>query len=132
MKLVNEEELIDEYTELYFEIKNEERYENIYNCRCRRRYNRKREKYNCYCKESKAILEYKRRRLKHISNTCFNRLESIIPSYYIEEIIRSKKGRDSIIKSYDKYITKNIEDCIDCDLMDCKNIAPIIYSYAKT
>jgi hypothetical protein len=41
MELVNEVELLDEYTELYFEIKYEERDDNIYNCRCRRSYNRK-------------------------------------------------------------------------------------------
>lgn len=127
-----EPELLDEYTDIYFDLKQVDsdpfyNHYSFYNCciRNRRRYPNQ----ICDCKLREKRIDSQRKRMKHIQKICFNHLDSIIPPYFLTAISRSPKGRKEISKAYTKHIIRQIEESIDCDLMDCKNIARIICSY---
>jgi hypothetical protein len=135
-----ESELLDTYTEYYFILKersdinnisyyykNRNKYRYPYKCNCERRY-----PYRCTCiSPDERYYNDINIQLKHISQVCFNKRESIIPFYYINRIINTKEYQRVLKKHYSFMVRSTIEDCIDCYLMDCKNIASIIFSYSN-
>jgi len=134
-----ESDLIDKYTELYFELKEIQREEYIgidfiRNSRRNRsrwdyRHSRIRKLERLH---KRTIRLQKEEQLECIRRRCFNKRDSIIPPYYIQLLTVSEPdGYKACQSSYDKHITRVISDAIDCDLMDCNNISKLIYSYTK-
>jgi len=106
-----EQNILDEYTEYYFILKEKQNTDYYY-----------------YYHNHKMIdkLLYS---LNYLSSICFNKRDRIIPPYFINKITKNKKCFSIIEKQYTKYIQSIIAKQIDCHLMDTKNIANIIYNY---
>lgn len=130
-----ESRLLDEYTDLYFELKREESDIPHIPYTCCKRFPRMRENNNrygaCMCKRQQRVRDNSRDRLRHIQNICFNKRDSMIPQYFLSKISSSLKGRNAISNARKREVCRKISILIDCELMDCKNISDLIYSYAS-
>lgn len=130
-----ESRLLDEYTDLYFELKREESDIPHIPYTCCKRFPRMRENNNrygaCMCKRQQRVRDNSRDRLRHIQNICFNKRDSILPPYFLSKISSSPKGRNAISNACKREVCRKLSISIDCDLMDCKNISELIYEYAS-
>ena len=127
-----ESNIIDEYTEYFFMLKEENEYRErsylSYHSRYSYRYN---DLYNNRRNSYYSRIDELNYRLNYLREVCFNKRESIIPPYFIKKITQTKKYYSVMEKQYTNYIKSIIQEKIDCYLMDTKNMSNIIYEYGS-
>ena len=134
-----ESELVDEYSKLYFSIKNYQPSRDYRrecgsssgykSSRCKKIYLMRTNRKDVRCSCSDCNLETLYNELLFIEKICFNLRDSILPPYFMNIFFYSQVGQKAVQTEFMTKAKHSIASSIDCDLMDSKNIASIIYDY---